>query len=34
MISVSEARERLFALIEPLEQEEVPLREAAGRVLA
>jgi molybdopterin molybdotransferase len=34
MISVAEALERLFALVEPLEAERVPLREAAGRVLA
>ncbi len=34
MISVAEALEALFALAEPLGVEEVPLREAAGRVLA
>lgn len=34
MISVSEARETLFALIAPLPSEEVPLIRAAGRVLA
>ncbi|NNE53093.1 MAG: molybdopterin molybdenumtransferase MoeA, partial [Sulfitobacter sp.] len=34
MISVTEARAALFALVSPLEVEEVPLRAAAGRVLA
>ncbi|MCV3272393.1 molybdopterin molybdotransferase MoeA [Roseobacter sinensis] len=34
MISVAEALEHLFALVRPLETETVPLREAAGRVLA
>jgi molybdopterin molybdotransferase len=34
MISVAEALERLFALVAPLEPETVPLRFAAGRVLA
>ncbi|KZY02169.1 MULTISPECIES: molybdopterin molybdotransferase MoeA [unclassified Sulfitobacter] len=34
MISVSEALEALFRLVAPLEAEDVPLREAAGRVLA
>lgn len=34
MISVSEAREALFALVSPLETEEVPLEAANGRVLA
>ncbi len=34
MISVDEALSRLFALCAPLETETVPLREAAGRVLA
>ncbi|MGR3378503.1 molybdopterin molybdotransferase MoeA [Salipiger abyssi] len=34
MISVSEALDRLFALVIPLEAEEVPLQQAAGRVLA
>ncbi|MBN9886371.1 gephyrin-like molybdotransferase Glp [Salipiger abyssi] len=34
MISVSEALDRLFALVTPLEAEEVPLRQAAERVLA
>ncbi|APZ54612.1 gephyrin-like molybdotransferase Glp [Salipiger abyssi] len=34
MISVSEALDRLFALVTPLEAEEVPLQQAAGRVLA
>ncbi|MFP4569063.1 gephyrin-like molybdotransferase Glp [Rhodosalinus sp.] len=34
MISVAEALERLFALVAPLEPETVPLRVAAGRVLA
>ncbi len=34
MISVSEALDRLFALVSPLEIEEIPLIEAGGRVLA
>ncbi|MCT4369539.1 molybdopterin molybdotransferase MoeA [Yangia mangrovi] len=34
MISVSEALDHLFALARPLDVEEVPLREAGGRVLA
>ncbi|MGR3466600.1 MAG: molybdopterin molybdotransferase MoeA [Shimia sp.] len=34
MISVAEALERLFALVEPLGPEDVPLRDAHGRVLA
>ena len=34
MISVAEALDRLFALVAPLGVEEVPLAEAAGRVLA
>lgn len=34
MISVAEALEHLFALVRPLETETVPLRAAAGRVLA
>lgn len=34
MISVEEALARLLALVAPLEAEEVPLRAAAGRVLA
>ena len=34
MISVEEARDRLLALVAPLDIEEVPLRQAAGRVLA
>ncbi len=34
MISVSEALDRLFTLISPLDVEEVPLAEAAGRILA
>ncbi len=34
MISVEEALNTLFALVNPLEVEIVPLREAAGRVLA
>jgi molybdopterin molybdotransferase len=34
MISVSEALDHLFALVAPLDIEEVPLAEAAGRVLA
>lgn len=34
MISVSEAREHLFALISPLAAEDVPLVQASGRVLA
>ncbi len=34
MISVAEALKHLFALVTPLEVETVPLREAAGRVLA
>ena len=34
MISVAEAQEALLALVAPLEAEEVPLRHAAGRVLA
>lgn len=34
MISVEEALARIFALVDPLEAEEVPLAEAAGRVLA
>lgn len=34
MISVSEALAALFDLVEPLESEDVPLREASGRVLA
>ncbi|MGZ9810536.1 molybdopterin molybdotransferase MoeA [Pseudoroseicyclus sp. H15] len=34
MISVAEALEQLFALVTPLGSEEVPLTEAAGRVLA
>lgn len=34
MISVSEALDRLFALAEPLPTEDVPLIEAAGRVLS
>jgi len=34
MISVAEALDHLFALVDPLDTEEVPLREAAGRVLA
>ncbi|MCB1311647.1 MAG: molybdopterin molybdotransferase MoeA [Sedimentitalea sp.] len=34
MISVEEARERLLGLVVPLPAEEVPLTEAAGRVLA
>lgn len=34
MIPVSEALEALFRLVAPLEAEDVPLREAAGRVLA
>ncbi|MBE0454002.1 gephyrin-like molybdotransferase Glp [Roseovarius autotrophicus] len=34
MISVGEALAALFALVDPLEVEEVPLSEAAGRVLA
>ena len=34
MISVEEATERLLALVVPLPSETVPLREAAGRVLA
>ena len=34
MITVDEARARLFALVSPLPAEEVPLVQAAGRVLA
>jgi len=34
MITVDQAREHLFSLIAPLPSEEVPLSEAAGRVLA
>ena len=34
MISVEEALDRLFALVDPLGVEDVPLRRAAGRVLA
>ena len=34
MIPVAEALEALLALVKPLETEEVPLRQAAGRVLA
>ena len=34
MISVEDALDRLFELVEPLEHEEVPLTQAAGRVLA
>lgn len=34
MIPVAEALDRLFALVAPLDIEEVPLAEAAGRVLA
>ncbi|WP_298912619.1 gephyrin-like molybdotransferase Glp [uncultured Roseobacter sp.] len=34
MISVAEALEHLFALVQPMETETVPLRNAAGRVLA
>jgi len=34
MISVSEALDRIFALAEPLSTEDVPLIEAAGRVLS
>ncbi|MBS1301662.1 gephyrin-like molybdotransferase Glp [Loktanella sp. SALINAS62] len=34
MISVNDALSALFALVEPLDVEEVPLDEAAGRVLA
>ena len=34
MISVAEARAALLALVEPLGREDVPLRRAAGRVLA
>ncbi|RVT84325.1 molybdopterin molybdenumtransferase MoeA [Rhodobacteraceae bacterium CCMM004] len=34
MISVAEALERVFALVSPLDAEEVPLSHAAGRVLA
>ncbi|MXU65819.1 molybdopterin molybdotransferase MoeA [Oceanomicrobium pacificus] len=34
MISVEEARERIAALLSPLEAEQVPLAEAGGRVLA
>ena len=34
MISVEDALERLFELVEPLEHEEVPLSQAAGSVLA
>ncbi|MEM8578923.1 MAG: molybdopterin molybdenumtransferase MoeA, partial [Pseudomonadota bacterium] len=34
MISVTEALDALFALAAPLDVEEVPLRAAAGRVLA
>lgn len=34
MISVAEATERLFALVEPLDAEVLPLRQASGRVLA
>ncbi|SEL88602.1 molybdopterin molybdotransferase [Roseovarius azorensis] len=34
MITVDEALERLFALVKPLDTEEVPLIDAAGRVLA
>ncbi|WP_299671059.1 gephyrin-like molybdotransferase Glp [uncultured Roseobacter sp.] len=34
MISVAEALQHLFALVSPLEVETVPLRSAAGRVLA
>ena len=34
MISVAEALARIFALLKPLDTEVVPLREAAGRVLA
>ncbi|MBY6047746.1 gephyrin-like molybdotransferase Glp [Vannielia litorea] len=34
MISVEEALARIFALVEPLPTEPVPLRQAAGRVLA
>ena len=34
MISVSEALTRIQDLFQPLEVEEVPLRHAAGRVLA
>ena len=34
MIPVSEALDKLFALVRPLEVEEVPLLQAAGRVLA
>ncbi|WP_373352935.1 gephyrin-like molybdotransferase Glp [Pseudoroseicyclus sp. CXY001] len=34
MITVAEALERLFALVTPLGEEEVPLTAAAGRVLA
>jgi molybdopterin molybdotransferase len=34
MITVNEAREHLFALISPLASEDVPLVQAAGRVLA
>ncbi|MBA84914.1 molybdopterin molybdotransferase MoeA [Thalassobius sp. S69A] len=34
MITVDEALEQLFALVRPLETEEVPLAQAAGRVMA
>lgn len=34
MISVDEALNHLFSLVAPLEREEIPLHEAAGRVLA
>lgn len=34
MITVSQARAQLFSLVSPLQPEEVPLIEAAGRVLA
>jgi molybdopterin molybdotransferase len=34
MISVAEALEQLFALASPMDIEEVPLRQAAGRILA
>ena len=34
MISVGEALDRIFSLVTPLSTESVPLRQAAGRVLA
>ena len=34
MITVEEALQRCFALVTPLPSEPVPLRQAAGRVLA